>query len=87
MPDSDAQTLTAAYRLMWRLHAGARLLSDRALDWETLGEGGRAFLLRETGAADADALAQDLAQAVKGAEAAVMRLVGTADGETGDGAD
>jgi glutamate-ammonia-ligase adenylyltransferase len=85
MPDSDMQRLSAAYRLMWRLHAGARLLSERALEWESLGEGGRAFLLRETGATDAQVLAQELAEAVSGAEAAVTRLVGTADGETGDG--
>ena len=74
LPDSDAQ-----------LHAAARLLSERALEWDSLGEGGRAFLLRETGAADANALATDLARAVTGAEAAVTRLVGKADGETGDG--
>ncbi len=85
VPDSDAQTLASAYRLMWRLHAAARLLSERALDWESLGEGGRAFLLRETGAADEQGLARDLARAVTGAEAAVTRLVGKADGETGDG--
>jgi glutamate-ammonia-ligase adenylyltransferase len=86
LPQSDAQALTTAYRLMWRLHAAARLLSERALDWESLGEGGRAFVLREAGASDADVLAQQLAQAVAEAEAAVTRLVGTADGETGDGA-
>ncbi|MFN6924143.1 MAG: glutamine-synthetase adenylyltransferase [Tabrizicola sp.] len=85
LPDSDAQTLSSAYRLLWRLHAGARLLSERALDWEALGEGGRAFLLRETGAADAEALARDLGQAVRDAEAAVTRLVGKAEGETVDG--
>ncbi|HEY6919248.1 MAG TPA: glutamine-synthetase adenylyltransferase, partial [Tabrizicola sp.] len=90
MPDSDMQTLTSSYRLMWRLHAAVRLLSERALDWQSLGEGGRAFLLRETGAADAAALAEALEQAVTGAEAAVTRLVGTSsegpgDGETGDG--
>jgi glutamate-ammonia-ligase adenylyltransferase len=88
MPDSDAQTLLAAYRLQWRLHAAARLLSDRtALDWDTLGEGARAFLLRETGAADAVALAVDLAQAQTAAEAAVTRLVGAATGEGKDGPD
>jgi glutamate-ammonia-ligase adenylyltransferase len=85
LPDSDAQTLASAYRLMWRLHAAARLLSERALDWDSLGEGGRAFILRETGAADAEALAAGLARAVTGAEAAVTRLVGQANGETGDG--
>ncbi|MBN8633547.1 MAG: glutamine-synthetase adenylyltransferase [Rhodobacterales bacterium] len=85
VPDSDAQALASAYRLLWRLHAAARLLSDRALDWESLGEGGRAFVLRETGAADAGALAGDLSRAMEQAEAAVTRLVGTTDGETGDG--
>lgn len=86
MPDSDMQRLVSAYRLLWRLHAAARLLSERALDWGSLGEGGRAFLLRETGAADAEALAEALAQAVSGAEAVVTRLVGASDGETGHGA-
>lgn len=85
VPDSDAQTLVSAYRLFWRLHAAARLLSDRALEWEELGEGGRAFILRETGAADADALVAELTQATARAEAAVLRLVGTTNGETGDG--
>ena len=85
MPDSDAQALTSAYRVLWRLHAAARLLSERALDWGSLGEGGRAFILRETGAADEQALALELVRAIEEAEAAVTRLVGTADGETGDG--
>lgn len=81
LPDSDAQALLSAYRLMWRLHAAARLLSDRALDWDALGEGARAFILRETGAADGVTLALDLAAAGTAAEAAVTGLMG----ETGDG--
>ena len=60
-------------------------LSEGALDWDRLGEGGRAFVLRETGAADAEALAADLARAAGQAEAAVTRLVGAGNGETGDG--
>ena len=79
VPESDAQTLDSAYRLLWRLHAAARLLSERVLDWQALGEGGRAFILRETGAADANALAADLAQAMGQAEAAVTRLLGGGD--------
>ena len=85
MPDSDAQVLASAHRLLWRVHAAARLLTDRPLDWDSLGEGGRAFVLRETGAKDSGALAADLARAVDEAAAAVERLVGSADGETGDG--
>jgi glutamate-ammonia-ligase adenylyltransferase len=83
MPVSDAQVLSSAYRLLWRMHAAARLLTDRQLDWDSLGEGGRAFVLRETGATDARALAADLARAVNGAAAAVARLVAGGDGEEG----
>jgi [glutamine synthetase] adenylyltransferase / [glutamine synthetase]-adenylyl-L-tyrosine phosphorylase len=86
LPDSDAQALIAAFTLLWRLHAATRLLGDGTIDWANLGEGGRAFLLRETGALDAEALARELAAAVARAEAAVTRLVGAADRETGDGA-
>jgi glutamate-ammonia-ligase adenylyltransferase len=88
VPDSDAQAMLGAYRLLWRLHAASRLLTDAALDMESLGEGGRAFVLRETGAVDAAALGADLAASVGAAAAAVDRLVGTdggEDGETGDG--
>ncbi|MCB2134417.1 MAG: glutamine-synthetase adenylyltransferase [Rhodobacteraceae bacterium] len=45
-------SLQTAYRFFWRLQAGGRLLSDRALDPDAIGEGGRAFLVRETGASD-----------------------------------
>ena len=87
LPESDAQALLVAYRLLWRLHAAARLLSERPVDWDGLGEGGRAFILRETGAVDAGCLAADLAQAVEAAAGAIGRLMGTEDGETDDGPD
>lgn len=85
MPDSDAQALLGGYRLLWQLHAAARLLTDGTLDLATLGEGGRAFLLRETGADSAGALAQHLAQAIAAAAAAVDRLVEPGPGEGKDG--
>jgi [glutamine synthetase] adenylyltransferase / [glutamine synthetase]-adenylyl-L-tyrosine phosphorylase len=84
MPDSDVQALTAAYRLFWRLHAAARLLSDSALEFYSIGEGGRSFILREVGAESEAALAAMLGQAVDTAQAAVDRLVGTVDGGAGD---
>ncbi|MEY4983438.1 MAG: hypothetical protein RIR62_1704, partial [Pseudomonadota bacterium] len=56
LSDSDMTALLDAYRVLWRLQAGTRLLTDRTLDLAALGEGGRAFLLRETGEADAAAL-------------------------------
>lgn len=53
--------LQRAYRFLWRLQAGGRLLTRKPLDMAAIGEGGRAFLLRETGASDLDALASQLA--------------------------
>ncbi|WP_438270288.1 putative nucleotidyltransferase substrate binding domain-containing protein [Rubellimicrobium arenae] len=45
----DAATLARAADLLWRVQAAARLLTEGALDPERVGEGGRRFLLRETG--------------------------------------
>lgn len=88
---SDQTVLLETYRLLWRLQAGARLFTDRPLDLERLGEGGRAFLLRETGEADGAALTARLDRAVAAAgavisarvEAGVETGVGGENGETG----
>jgi len=66
----EAEVVARAYRFFWRLQCGARLLSERALDMEAIGEGGRAFLLRETGEAGLDALSARLA-----AEAGVVAAI------------
>jgi glutamate-ammonia-ligase adenylyltransferase len=68
---SDLQCLLDAYRMLWRLQCGSRLLTKGALDLEALGEGGRAFLLRETGAATAAELLERLEQGVGLAEAVI----------------
>ncbi|MFZ1661570.1 MAG: glutamine-synthetase adenylyltransferase [Paracoccaceae bacterium] len=57
---ADEHALQAAYRFLWRLQAGGRLLSEKPLDMEAIGEGGRTFLLRETGMSDLDALRSHL---------------------------
>ena len=67
----DEAILLDAYRLCWRLQAGARALGDRTPDPATLGEGARAFLLRETAEADADRMSERLA-ALTGAAAGVI---------------
>ena len=54
--ETDAQALLSAYRLCWSLQAATRLLSDRVLDPAQLGEGARAFVLRETAQDDVAAL-------------------------------
>ena len=58
---AQAEILLSAYRLCWHLQAGSRLLSDKDLDPAKLGQGARAFLLRECGEATPEALSADLA--------------------------
>ena len=82
LSEADATVLGEAYTLLWRLHSGARLLTDKALDLATLGEGGRAFLLRETGVADAVTLSALLEVAVAAAAVIAARLTGDRQGET-----
>jgi len=70
----EEAALQEAYRFLWRLQAGGRLLTDRPLDMEQIGEGARAFLLRETGMADLTALASRL-DAATGRVAAIVDRV------------
>ncbi len=56
----EAAALTDRHRALRRLNQCGRLLMEKPLDMEELGEGGRTFLLRETGGADVESLADDL---------------------------
>ncbi len=77
--------LLAAWRLLWPLQAGARLLGEARLDPAGLGQGACAFLLRETGARDAADLAARLAATTAAAAAAIAAGLGIAEG-AGDAA-
>ena len=57
---AEEAALASAYRFFWRLQASGRLLTDRPIDMEAIGEGGRAFLLRETDCDTLETLAQRL---------------------------
>jgi glutamate-ammonia-ligase adenylyltransferase len=83
--DSDAQAVLSAFRLYWRLHAGARLLSDRIVDPASLGEGAQAFLLREVGEATVPDLTARLAEATAVVDRVIATHLGDTHGETGDG--
>jgi glutamate-ammonia-ligase adenylyltransferase len=86
LPESDAQALGSAYSLLWRLHAAARLLTPETLDPAALGQGALAFVLRETGQPDADALAATLDVTTRIASQVVDRLTDVKDhGEASDG--
>ncbi len=81
-PDPDAEAaLSDAYRLCWRLRCGTKLLTERPLDPQTLGEGGTAFLLRETGETGVAELAARLEQTRERAAAAIGRLLGEEAGD------
>ncbi|NPD15855.1 glutamine-synthetase adenylyltransferase [Xinfangfangia sp. D13-10-4-6] len=61
---SDQEELAKCWRFLWSLHCAARLLSDGPPDPAALGEGGRAFLLRETGESDTETLLARLGSVV-----------------------
>ncbi|MCE6953265.1 glutamine-synthetase adenylyltransferase [Cereibacter sphaeroides] len=82
---ADETALLKTYRLCWRLQAGSRLLSEGQVDPTRLGEGGRAFLLREVEAASAEALSARLAEAVADAEARISARLGMIEGEEDGG--
>ena len=76
LSDSDAQVLLDAYRLLWRLQAGTRLITDGVVEPGSLGEGACAFLLRETGQPGADALSGRLESVTGLADAVIAAHVG-----------
>jgi len=75
LPPEDQAALLDAYRLLWRLHCGTRLLTEKTLDLEAVGKGGLAFLLRETGQDSAETLHQRLSAAVLLAKMVIARQV------------
>lgn len=81
LSQSDEQALLSAYRLCWRLQAGTRLLTEGTLDMAELGEGGRAFLLRETGQPDADTLSDRLDATTTAAAAVIGRHLPISEAE------
>lgn len=76
-PEAAAR-LASIWRGFWRLHASGRLLTERALDMEAVGRGGQKFLLRETGAADLDALGARLDAEIREAEGLIDGLLAPA---------
>jgi [glutamine synthetase] adenylyltransferase / [glutamine synthetase]-adenylyl-L-tyrosine phosphorylase len=72
LSDSDQTALLDAYRLCWRIQAASKLLSDRVADASSLGRGGQAFLLREAGETEAEALTARLERLTRLAEAVIV---------------
>ncbi len=76
LSQSNQTALQDGYRLFWQVQAASRLLGDAAIDPVTMGLGGCAFVLRETGAADASDLSARLEAAAGRAEAVILGLLG-----------
>ncbi|MCE5974578.1 glutamine-synthetase adenylyltransferase [Sinirhodobacter sp. WL0062] len=72
----DGERLASAYRFLWRLQAGGRLLTDKPLDMEAIGEGGQSFLLREVGVDRLEALAERLERTTSEVAAIVEAALG-----------
>lgn len=82
---AEEDVLLQAYRLCWRLQAGIRLLTDRQVEIERIGAGGRAFLLRETDEAGMEALIARLERVTGAAADVIDRLMPERGGEDGSG--
>ena len=78
LDDADRDALERAYAICWQVQMVARLISDKPLDPALMGEGGAAFLLRETGEEDLPGLEAHLGARCKRAagviDAALERL-------------
>lgn len=75
LDDADRAALKAAYGLCWKLVQASRLLGDRPLDPDRLGDGGIAFVLRETGHETIAALRDGLEAAGETAAAAITQAL------------
>ncbi|MCB1407804.1 MAG: glutamine-synthetase adenylyltransferase [Rhodobacteraceae bacterium] len=85
--DTDQeQALLEAYRLLWRVQCALRLLADRVTDPEALGEGARAFVLREVAAEDLPDLIARLDRVTARAAALIDAMLGGSTAEPAPGA-
>ncbi len=74
--EEGCAALVRSYTLMWRLQSAARLLTGDVLNLDVIGRGGIDFLLRETGTADRDALADQLITVSAEAAAVIEHALG-----------
>lgn len=69
----DANSLGSAFRFLWSLQCAGRLLSDVTPDLDTLGQGARDLILRETGAGSIAELSARLSAIVEEAGGIIER--------------
>jgi NAD+ synthetase len=81
LDDGEREALMRSYRLCWILVQAAKLLSDRRLDPEAIGEGGKAFVLRAAGFETIGGLQAALEEETGKAGAVIDAALGRAPGE------
>ncbi len=74
---AEGAALSQAAALFWRVQAAGRLLAGGVFDPEAVGEGGRRFVLRETGCESMDILQSALRDSAEEASAIITRKLGT----------
>jgi len=74
--EGEGAALTEGAALFWQVQAAARLLAGATFNPDAAGEGGRRFVLRETGFADMTVLRDALAARAEAASAVVDALLG-----------
>lgn len=74
LPAARAEALAETHRWLWKLQAASRLLTGATMEFDALGEGGRGFVLGQTGARDG----ADLSEMLANRSARAAEHVGTA---------
>ena len=72
----DARNLASAHRLLWNIHGTGRLLGEKRVDFDDLGQAGRDFLLRESGADSVSDLAKAFDDTVEKSAAIIEKALG-----------
>ncbi len=75
LSDADETTLIDAYQLMWRLQVASKLLSEDRLDPVKIGQGGRDFILRETGQTSQEGLLDAINAEAAMAETVIAQIL------------
>lgn len=75
LSQTEKTRLEEGARLFWQVQAAVRLLSDRGVEPADLGEGARAFVLQQCGAASVEELTLQLGQAAEAARAVIDQMM------------
>ena len=76
LTNTQHDTLVNAYRILWQLRETTKLLTENALVMDEIGEGGRAFILRELGHDSVETLKNALDLVADAANKVVNQILG-----------